>query len=832
MRKIFGLHDDRITNEEKEHRLLARQAACEGIVLLKNNGVLPLKNQRIALFGVGARHTIKGGTGSGEVFERYSISIAEGLLAHGYHIENSAWLDEYDQELNKSKIEWQNLIEEKMKKEEPQIDACHLFSMINWNLFKFPKPIMIADHHLDDSPVAFYIISRQAGEGNDRALIKGDWYLDDVEIQNIQKIAQHYKDTIIVINCGGMIDLSPLDGIHGISAIIHFSQGGEEGGNAFNDVVSGKVSPSGKLVDTWALKYEDYPGSSTFGNLDGNPFEDQYREGIMVGYRYFDAFDIKTRYPFGYGLSYTSFQIDYLKVSQEGHHRLKLFFKVTNTGHEYSGKEIVQLYLKKPQGKLRQEKFVLVGYFKTKCLAPQEQEEFHLLFDLSKWGSYDEDNSVWILESGTYGLFVGTNSHEIRPILKMEVQEETILSRCQAICPLKKPFEELRPAIQEYNYPDDVSSVTLVFEDYNIPNIVYQDPEIRCENDEVKHFLASLSTDELIKVCVGTPYYLEGHFLTPGIAGKTNIDLMTKGIPNINLADGPSGLFMKPRSFYDEKDNNYLHKSFKECQDLPFLQKEEFQYLFLDESLGRYAYNYMTAFPVPIMQAQSWNQELVKQIGNAIGKEMLQSGISIWLAPGMNIHRNPLCGRTFEYYSEDPYLSGTMAAALTNGVQSNKGVSTCLKHFCCNHQEEERVYTSANVHERALREIYLRNFQIALELSSPGAIMSSYNKVNGVYTPNSHDLLTKVLRNEWHFKGLVMTDWASTDFDRGDHTYCLPSGNDLIMPGNKEAIEAIKNGLAQGIISLKDLQRCAANVLNTITRSALYQEYKREKLAK
>jgi stage V sporulation protein T len=247
---------------------------------------------------------------------------------------------------------------------------------------------------------------------------------------------------------------------------------------------------------------------------------------------------------------------------------------------------------------------------------------------------------------------------------------------------------------------------------------------------------------------------------------------------------------------------------------------------------GLRAFHYMTAFPAPVLQAQSWNIELVERIGHAIGREMLESGITFWLAPGLNIHRNPLCGRNFEYYSEDPLISGKMAAAVTRGVQSFEGIGVCLKHICCNNQEDRREYMTSDVHERALREIYLRGFSIAVKEAQPWSVMSSYNMVNSVYTPNSHDLLTKVLRNEWGFDGLVMTDWNSTEEDKGDHELCLPSGNDLIMPGSAVAKKAIKEGLKKGTITKEDLRRSAANILNLILESAVIKSDKNLQLCK
>jgi beta-glucosidase len=827
--RIFGLPTDEVSQREAEHRLLAREAAAEGIVLLKNDGVLPIKDEKIALFGIGARKTVKGGSGGGEVHERYSVNIEQGLLNAGYKIENTAWMDRYDSHYDQVRAEWKQDVEEKIKGFSP-FQVVKMFDVIHANPFRCPASIRILPEELDACETAIYVIGRQAGENFDRKLVKGDWYLDDNEVADIRLLAGHYKKLLVVINCGGLVDLSPLDDIDNIGGIMHFVQGGEEGGNAFADLVSGKITPSGRLVDTWAMKYEDYPSADTFGSVDGNPEKTVYKEGIYVGYRWFDAFGIKPRYPFGFGLSYTQFAWKSKTITREGT-EISVDITVINKGKEYSGKETLQLYVAKPQGRLSKERFSLAAFEKTRELKPGESQPVTLSFDFKDCASYDEDSASWILEAGEYGIFVGNSCVNHKPVAVIELDETAVVEILTNICPVKEEFEEVNTVVENMHYPAELPRLNLSAASIPTRTVDYIQPGVNAKTDKVQSCLDTFTDNELIEVCVGAGYSQKVYNHASGCAGKTSVNLLKHGIPNINMADGPSGLYLMPKNAYTKRGSPRYVDELPEKWQWGWLKKIQ-PFVLAKPGKGLRAFHYMTAFPAPVLQAQSWNIELVERIGHAIGREMLESGITFWLAPGLNIHRNPLCGRNFEYYSEDPLISGKMAAAVTRGVQSFEGIGVCLKHICCNNQEDRREYMTSDVHERALREIYLRGFSIAVKEAQPWSVMSSYNMVNSVYTPNSHDLLTKVLRNEWGFDGLVMTDWNSTEEDKGDHELCLPSGNDLIMPGSAVAKKAIKEGLKKGTITKEDLRRSAANILNLILESAVIKSDKNLQLCK
>jgi beta-glucosidase len=820
--RLFGLPTDEVSEREKKHRSLAREAASEGMVLLKNDGVLPIKEKQIALFGVGARKTIKGGTGGGEVHERYSVTIEQGLRNAGYTIKTTSWMDRYDDFFESEKERWKQSVENAIKGFSP-LKVVKMFDVIHAMPFHLPLSVPIEDLDLDQSLTAIYVIARQAGEGGDRKLSQGDWYLTENEVNDINLLAKHYKKLLVVVNCGGLVDLSPLDGIPNIGAILHFVQGGEEGGNAFADLVSGKVTPSGKLVDTWAMRYEDYPSADSFGSVDSNPERTDYKEDIYVGYRWFDAMNIKPRFPFGFGLSYTQFDYEETEAKVE-ETRFSVKICITNTGSEYSGKEVIQLYIAKPQGKLAKEKLSLVDFIKTDTLRPGESQTLIVGYDLTDCASYDGESASWILEQGEYGVFAGASATDNHPIAVIDLDETVVVEKLTNICPLMEKLEIVSVDVKNFNYPENLIHLKVSASAISTRTVVYTPPAIHAKTDRVQHCLDTFTEQELIDVCVGGGYSQKVYNIASGCAGKTSVHLLKRGIPNINMADGPSGLFLMPKNAYTRSGSPRYVDALPEDWQWGWLKKFQ-PFVLAKPGRGYRAFHFMTAFPAPVLQAQTWNTDLVECIGHAIGVEMLESGITFWLAPGLNIHRNPLCGRNYEYYSEDPLISGKMAAAVTRGVQSFDGIGVCLKHICCNNQEDCREYMTSNVQERALREIYLRGFSIAVREAHPWSVMTSYNKVNGVYTANSHDLCTKVLRNEWGFEGLVMTDWNATENDKGDHEKCLPAGNDLIMPGSDAARKTIKRGLSTGAISKMDLHRSAANILNMILDSAVAEDF-------
>ncbi|MDE7454254.1 MAG: glycoside hydrolase family 3 C-terminal domain-containing protein, partial [Clostridia bacterium] len=624
---------------------------------------------------------------------------------------------------------------------------------------------------------------------------------------------------VLVINCGSQVDLTALDGIR-IDAILFMVQGGEEGGNALADILSGKVSPSGKLTDTWAYKYEDYPTSNEYGIM-GNVLEQDYKEGIYVGYRYFDTFGVEPRYPFGYGLSYTDFAIALNNVTQNnGITTVKV--KVTNIGKEYSGKEVVQIYLAKPQGTIKCEKHTLCAFAKTKELKPNESEELTLSFKLADFAVYDESNAQYVLQGGNYGVYVGNSIKTIKPVTVLRLNKDVVTEVCKNVCSKRGDFNELSVDTQNENYSSDLPVIEINADEITTKINRYGELSPIFITSQTEKYLKTLSDKDLIELTVGGGYMGRSYNLTPTVAGRTSINLLKRGIPNINLSDGPAGLRLCPKNAYTKSGSPRYVDSLPEEWQWGWMKKVE-KLLLAKPNKGYRVFQYMTAFPCATLQAQTWNVELIREVGKAIGVEMIETGVTVWLAPGMNIHRNPLCGRNFEYYSEDPLVSGLLASAVTQGVQSHKGLGVTIKHFCCNNQEDKREYMSSNVGERALREIYLKGFEIAVKTSAPKSIMTSYNKLNGVYTPNNYELCVSVLRNEWGYKGLVMTDWTATGDKKGKHELCHKCGNDLIEPGGKAVKKYLMKEYKKGNVDMSLVKVSAANVLNLIFESNVYE---------
>lgn len=396
--RVYGASTPEESQRERDHRALARRAAAEGMVLLKNDGVLPLRTRTVALYGPGSRMTVKGGRGSGDVRERRSVTIEEGLEAAGFSFPTTLWSDRFEEKYRADVAAWRQSVEAACKKYSP-IRTMQMFIMIGERPMPYPActPIL-PDELTDETDTAIYVLSRQAGEGDDRRVEKGDYLLSDVEAESLRVLSAHYKKLILVLNCGGVVDLSILDEVR-IDAVLFYGQGGMEGGNALADLLTGAATPSGKLADTWACRYEDYPSADTFGHRNGNLKEEDYREGIYIGYRYFSTFGVKPRFPFGYGLSYTSFSQELLACTAEGP-RIVCRVRVKNIGTGYAGREVVQLYLRKPTGKLDAEALGLAAFAKTGVLAPGSAEETVLSFDLRDLAGFDESRSCFVLEPG------------------------------------------------------------------------------------------------------------------------------------------------------------------------------------------------------------------------------------------------------------------------------------------------------------------------------------------------------------------------------------------------------------------------------------------------
>ena len=769
----YGATSPKVSVREIEHRALARRAAAEGIVLLENNGILPLKPQKIALYGGGSRMTVKGGAGSGDVHERYSVTIEEGLKNAGFFFGSTLWMDRFSGKYQSELKQWREVLENDIKKFNP-IQTMQMFIYIGEHPKPCPAVTPILPDELCDCDTAIYVLSRQAGEGFDRHVEKGDYLLSDIEVESLKLLSKHYKHLILVLNCGSVIDLSILDEIKA-DAVLFIGQLGMEGGNALADVLTGKVNPSGRLTDTWAKKYEDYPSADTFGHRNGDLENEEYSEGIYIGYRWFDKNGIPPRYPFGYGLSYTDFERKILHFDNSS-----VQIKVKNTG-EYAGKDALLIFEEKPKGYIDCEKRALIAFAKTPIISAGESRVVTIPIDLFTSATFDEEKCAFVISKGAHGIFLGDEK-----IGEINIDKEIIGKKLSLIT--TGDFEE-------------------------------RDFEA---SPKAKAILSKLSDKDKIRLVVGGGYAIRCYNNVMGAAGRTCTKLLKKGIPNIVMSDGPAGLNVNPIAAIG-------YEGFPRYPDgLPEDWKWGWLNIF-EGMLKRFpltkktVYRYMTAWPSETVQAQSFDTELLQEIGRAIGREMLEIGVSVWLAPGLNIHRNPLCGRNFEYYSEDPVVSGKMASAVTRGVQSCGGVGVSQKHFCCNNQEDNRTKTSANVSQRALREIYLRAFEIAVKEGKPWTVMSSYNRVNGRHVCNTYDLLTRVLRDEWNFSGLVMSDWNATE--QCSYTDAINAGNDLIMPGNEGVVKALLCDLECGKLNKKALDNSAARVLELVFKSETCKDF-------
>lgn len=867
-----GTTSEEISEREQRHRILAREAAEESIVLLKNDGVLPLPTGiPVALFGAGAGLTIKGGTGSGDVNVRHSVSIYDGFTLARVRVTSKDWIEDYEERYELARQAWKKQILDECG---GSTDGQLFFDTYTSHAFEMPEGRPIEDTDVQDAKTAVYVISRVAGEGSDRHLAKGDYYLTDHELEDLRVLATLVEKIVIVINAGAPIDLTALETMPEVKAILFMGQAGEEGGNACARILLGFVNPSAKLTATWAKHYMDYPGAMEFSDVRAQLNEDnaygaaetidrdallarsRYEEGIYVGYRYFDSFGVTPRYHFGHGLSYTSFVLtaEAPRAAADG---LYIPVTVENTGNPYAGKEVVQVYAACPQpavisgedgvkaaasgepaetlaedagdggagvkasaqAKVEAKEYKrLVAFRKTRLLAPGEQETMTLHVDGRALASfrtdYDAAHGAWVIEAGRYAIFVGSSSEESRLQLAgvVEVAEEKVLEIVPHICPVKDadfhecaaPVESLRRKTQAWS--DTWATMKQAAQQGKriaglcgklgwtqaLGETVWapgEEPVFRNAQDDLDrmaHAIASaLEVKDLIPLLMGE-FDMHASALgsagqrVPGTAGETSRSLEELlHVPGISMADGPAGLRLSRSYLVERATGEKLSTGIEANFENGFFASEPAE----PEKYERW-YQFTTAWPVGTNLAQTWNEELLGAVGRATGIEMEEFHVAWWLAPGMNIQRNPLNGRNFEYYSEDPLLSGKMAAAITKGVQTLPGVGTTVKHFACNNQENNRMGVDAVVSERALREIYLRGFEIAIKESQPMCIMTSYNEINGVHSANNADLCTEIARREWHFQGVIMTDWATTlDFGGADAAGCVAAGNDLIMPG-------------------------------------------------
>ncbi len=813
--RIYGNRTKQETALEKDNREIAKKIAAEGFVLLENNGVLPLKNKKIALYGNGARMTVKGGSGSGDVRERCSVNIEDGLKNNGFVIANTNWLDRFTKSYENDVREYKDTVEKAIKGY-PFWKVMDMFKKIGEFKLDYPIGDTIKKEDLSDaSDTCIYVVARQAGEGFDRKIEKGDYLLSDLETENLKICRSHYEKLIVILNCGSSLDMGELSKIQA-DALVYYGQAGEEGGNALGEVLSGKVSFSGRLTDTWAKSYEDYPLSKI--THDEKPEED-YKEGIYVGYRYFDAKKIKPYYPFGYGLSYTSFETKHLSTKVNGS-EVKLSVEVTNTG-TFEGKHTVFSFLYKPNRKYKGELKNLSAFEKTETLSPKESQTLELCFDVRDFALYDEQQSSFLLEAGNYGVSFGCDALHDEVVACLSLNEETITERCKNILPNPRTFEDLVIDTD----PLDLKGLPCfeLHADTKTNDYQYTLPEV---SDTVRNYLNTLSEEELAMFAMGGGYFTKLYIKVLGACGNTTSNLLNKGIPNIIMSDGPAGINIMPETAYSRSGSTRYIDDIPEEWKWGWLKKvmPKIRFIYAGKK-DTLCYQYCTAFPNATLMAQTFNTKLIEEAGEGIGKEMLNMGITLWLAPALNIHRDPLCGRNFEYYSEDPIVSGKMAAAMCKGVQSNKGVGVTIKHFACNNRENERTKVSSNLSERTLREIYLKGFKIACK-EKPWALMSSYNRINGIYSPNCRDLLIDVLRCEWGYEGLVMSDWDAVE--QCSFIEAVKCGNNMIMPGTKKTYETLCTAIKEKKLTRKDLEVSALYALKMIFEAKTTEDFLKE----
>ncbi len=834
-RGFSGTISNEVTLRETENRLLSRKAAEEGFVLLKNeNQVLPISTEKkVALYGAGSVMTIKGGTGSGDVNERECVNIRQGMENAGYQLTTGAWMDEYKEIYTQARYDWRDKIFASM----PEYNH-NFFNAYSAAQFQIPcgSAIDVKAAETDGAEVAIFVLSRIAGENADRHDQAGDYFVTEEEKALLLQICEAYKDVVLVINTGGLIDLAFTEDMPNIRAILQFMQAGQEGGNAFADVISGKVSPSGKMTDTWALTYGDYPNADFFSYKSGDVYREEYKEGIYVGYRYFDTFDVPVRYCFGFGLSYTEFawKAGALKVSgmEMQKPEVSLEVEVTNTGSVYSGKEVMQVYASCPQGNLPKEFRRLAGFGKTKELKPSEAQNMKISFALYQLASYDEKKAAWVLEKGTYGIWVGNSLENAVLAGSIVLDDDVVMVQCEHICERKETLDEMcmnqeKMQEKEAMWLQKAAALQQVFLKASEIETEVVDYSVDLGKDykKAQEIVDSLSLEQRVAFATGDVSRGQSQL---GSAGQTVPGAAAETVPvaeadpwnvaSIVLADGPAGIRLKRE--YQVDNGKIVTGDFMEAFEGGFFATSK-------EKVGETYYQYCTAVPVGTLLAQTWNTELLKEVGEMIGHEMELFNVTLWLAPGMNIHRNPLCGRNFEYYSEDPLLSGMMAAAMTLGVQKVPGCGTTIKHFACNNQEDNRMGSDSILSERALREIYLKGFEIAVKNAQPMSIMTSYNMINGVHAANNYDICTKAARNEWGFAGAIMTDWTTTtDSTAGECTAsgCLRAGNDMVMPGDPTDHENIYESLKNGTLTEEQLNKCVRNTIHLILQSNQYTD--------
>lgn len=753
----------------------AAKMVSEGIVMLKNeNNALPLDTDKeVAVFGRIQFHYYKSGTGSGGMVNVTKVvNILDGLIDNGVKV-NEKLLDTY----------------RKWDKENP-FDLGEGWGGEPWSQKEMPLDEGLVKETAKSCETAIVIIGRTSGEEQDNRLEAGSYLLSDDEIEMLTVVRENFKKVVLLLNVGNIIDMTDINRI-APDAVLYVWQGGMTGGKGTADVLTGKVSPSGKLPDTIAYKASDYPSDANFGREKNR---DIYAEDIYVGYRYFETFaKEKVLYPFGFGLSYTEFEIKTEKAEiTEG--VVKLSVSVKNIG-SYKGKEVIEVYCEAPQGRLGKAARVLCGFEKTRELAPQEEQVVEIAVDIAKLASYDDsgvtgNKSCYVLEAGEYKFYVGSDVRSAEYACSFEQGEDLVTERLtQSLAPVES-FERIKPVCEGGAFSIGREAVPVSEVDESARRLEKLPKEITYTGDkgiklwDVKNgkntmdeFIAQLSDYDLSCIIrgegMGSPRVTAG---TASAFGGVSENLNGFGIPAGCCSDGPSGMRL-------------------DCGTKAF------------------------SLPNGTMIASSFNKELTSELFTFMGLEMAANKVDCLLGPGMNIHRHPLNGRNFEYFSEDPFLTGKMAAAELKGM-AGAGVTGTIKHFCANNRETNRHFIDSVVSERALREIYLKGFEIAVKEGGASSVMTTYGIVNGLWTAGNFDLNTVILREEWGFKGFTMTDWWANinvrgkEPDKTDFAAMARAQNDVYMvcPDGEKNDDNTLAALENGGIERCELQRNAANI--------------------
>lgn len=782
----------------------SRKVASEGAVLLKNeNSVLPIKKgERVSVFGRTQIHYYRSGTGSGgSVNVEYTTNLLDGLRSKKDIAVNEELAAIYE--------DW--------IKDNPFDNGGGGWAAEPWHQKEMPLTDEIVKSAREKSDKAIIVIGRTAGEDKDNAAEEGSYLLTTAEKDMLQKVCQSFEQVAVVLNVSNIIDMSWLNDeshLNPIQSVIYTWQGGMEGGNAAADVLVGDVTPSGKLPDTIAYSIDDYPSTKNHGN----ELKNIYQEDIYVGYRYFETFAPgKVQFAFGYGLSYTTFDVqpeEATVVTKDDEEFIEVEVHVKNTGSIFPGKEVVQVYFEAPQGLLGKPARVLAGFMKTNLLQPGETETVTVSFPVNRMASYDDagvtgHRSAYVLESGVYNLYLGNSVNNVQKLkFGFEIDSLQVVEQLEEALAPKESFTRMKPGARKADgtyeltfeeVPQQTISLAERIEK-NLPKTIEQTGykgytlrDVYEEKVSMETFVAQLTDDELATIVRGEG--MSSPLVTPGTAsafGGVSDSLLTLGIPVGCTADGPSGIRM---------DSG--HKA--------------------------------TQVPIGTLLAATWNPELVEELYIMEGKELLSNNIDMLLGPGMNIHRNPLNGRNFEYFSEDPLITGIFATTNVVGIAKG-GSNATLKHFAANSQEYSRTKVDAVVSERALREIYLKGFELAVKDGGAKGIMTSYNPINGHWAASNYDLNTTILRKEWGFTGIVMTDWwaqmndcvAGGPANRTNTNAMVRAQNDLYMVVmnygaetnvfNDNTIES----LANGTLTRGELQRSAINICNFLMNAPVF----------